>query len=569
MAKRAAGVKHSRNDGVDRLSSEAPRMSRRREGIVLLAIVVAFSSLTAVPYLVAALRAPDSAHFTGLIFNPYDQSWYLTTQRSAAERLERANRSTTEVNAPALVAPIYPAVGLIKRLTGWPDVVAYHLPRLLAALALPLLTWAFFRLCLAPMWRLTLLATVVSLFSVGAGSLLEGLPSPIVAAATDSAVTESNVLLSTIIYPHFAVAQAGLLLLFIALLLAMKGRWQVAIPVSAAGALTVSMSHTFMVVPFFGCGAVIVGTLLARSKVRRLAFSSALPGLAPLATAALVAGPFLIKLRNESARFTELEGASFPRTPSGPWWSWLLGYGALVPLALLGLIVLAKRRPATDALLLIVWLAVQVPLIWLLPPFERRYSEGLVFPLVGLASVGLVRVSSRFGASPNVVTAFVVGALAFGATVASVRIGFTGFYLDDDRRAVAATLGRDDIVLAGNELSWILPAQSSATAYLGRDAETVANTAKLMERAQFVARPNSLAAIEWLEERGINTLVVELGDRSFDPGSLAPPCYQLEVARGRERIYSVKPQCRTAPGGPRSDGGPPITRPDLPDLVTS
>ena len=541
----------------------------RREGAVLLAVVVAFLTLTAVPYLLAAVRSPDSAHFTSLLYNPYDQSWYLTTQRSAAERLERANRSTTELNAPALVAPLYPAGGLITRLTGWSHMFVYHLPRVLAALALPLLAWWFFRLCLAPMWRLSILATVISLFSVGAWSLLGGVPSPVVAAAAD-AVTESNVLLSTIIYPHFAVAQAGLLLLFISLLLALRGRWRQSIPVSAAGSLGVSLTHAFMVVPFFMCTGVIVAVLLARSKVRGLGLTPVLLNIAPLATAALVAGPFLIRLRGESLRFAQLEGESFPRTPPGPWWSWLLGYGALVPLALLGVIVLARRRPVTEALLLIVWLAVQAPLVWLLPPFQRRYSEGLVFPLVGLASFGLVRISALFRASPNAVMAFVVGALAVGATVASFRIGFTGFYLDDDRRAVATRLEKVDVVLAGDEMSWILPAQSSATAYLGRDAETIANTAKLAERAQFAARPRSLAAIEWLEERGINTLVVELGDRSFDPaGGLASPCYQLTFERGQERIYRVQPQCRTAPGGPHSDGGPAISRPDVPDRVIS
>jgi hypothetical protein len=360
-------------------------------------------------------------------------------------------------------------------------------------------------------------------------------------------VPESNVLLSAITSPHIIAAQLGLLLLFVALAMALRARpWRQAVGVALSGGLVTSLGHPFLLLPFLIASGVTTVLVVTTQAWRPRRATTVRCLLAVVAGAMAISLPTLLANARLTQRYERVQGHPFPATPADAWWTWVLGFGVLLPLAAVGVAWAARRKQllSVGPLVLVAWLVCQFPLVDLESlPFQRRFAEGLLFPLAGLAGIAVSRLARmrRAARAPAIVT----GLVAALAILAVGHLSAYGQVLPDDTDAALARIRRGEVVLAGDQMSAVLPGLTSGSVYLGRQVETVAWSRKVDERARFAADPTSIRSIEWLRRTGVTTLIVDGTDPTFDPArELRPPCYEQRARLGSVTLYGFAPHCR-------------------------
>ncbi len=514
-----------------------PRPTRPRA--VLAVITLAFCLLGAMPYVVAAVRAPAGTRFAGLLYTDYDQEYYLASQRSAAEDL-RPNRFSSEPNAPGPVAPLYPLIGRVGGWTGISPIGLYHAARVAAAAALPTFIYALMALCFPQNRRRALEATALALFTTGLGNLAPDLFSwP---TGGDLVVVETTAFRSAALLPHFAVAYLGITACLIAVVTAARGtRPGRGVAWGAAGGLLLAISHTFLLLAL---GLTVAG-VAAWTGLRWLRGDGAPAPLVAVVAAGgsmlALAVPALVALRHEMARFEEIQGKPFPATPSDRWVTWLAVYALLLPFAVVGLWAWTRaRRPELGILLtalLVHFILVFAPVT----PFQRRFSEGVIIPLAALAVCGLARLPrARLPLLGMVLALAVLGAS---------RLGNEALYLPESDWQAFDRIGPGDVVLAGDRLDAAIPAFSDGTVYVARVVETMHYRDKNAVRAAFAADPASSSAFETLRAAGVNLVISDRDDPTFaiPPERFPPACFSQVATVGPLTMYRPATTCPAAP----------------------
>lgn len=505
----------------------------------LLGLVLGFCALAALPTVAAALQTPGGSRFTGLVAHPYDLTYYVASERGAATGSGRANRFTSEVDAPGPVAPLYKGLGAVERAAGLPPASLFHMPQVIAAPILVLVVWWIAGLVHPSDRSARRWSAALALFGAGAAAVTAG---GFGGRSADGAVFELTPILSLGVFPHFAVAYVGLALVWGAILCAIAGHGvRPAAAAGALGGLLLGLSHGFLLLPALVGGAVLAPVLALAGRRRDGVAVAAGTG-----AALLCAAPFLLVLSREQARFERLQGHRFPSRPSDAWWTWVVGQPILVALLVVGAVVVVRsgggRRPATWAVAL--WLSVQGALVFLpVTVFERRFSEGIVIPAALFAGAGAgwllreQRAALRWALCALLVLPSV--SLAWQAGGRSLSV-------DPAMDELARSLGASDVVLAGTDLSWKLPALSDATTYLGRTVETLHYREKRAAAQAYVADPTSPRAQRWLSGSGITAIALDARDETLpQPPAAAAACF-VEVAYG-PHLRVLRPVAGCAP----------------------
>jgi hypothetical protein len=504
----------------------------------LAAITLAFCLLGAVPYVIGAVRTPSGSRFTGLVYNDYDQEYYLASQRSAAEGL-RSNRFSSEPHAPGPVAELYPLIGRIGSWTGIPPVVLYHAARVAAGVALPTVVFVLMALCFPNDRRQALEATALAVFTTGLGTLAPDVFSW--RTGGDLVVVEATALRSATLFPHFAVAYLGITACLIAVVVAVREARPVRSAAwGAAGGLLLAVSHTFLLLPL-GVTLAVCAAWTGLRWARGRAPVAPLVAIVAAGVSILVpAIPSLLALRHEMARFESIQGKPFQSTPSDQWVSWLAVYALLLPFALLGLWAWRRvRRPGLGILLtalLVDFVLVFAPVT----PFQRRFSEGAIIPLAALAACGIAAI-------PRARLALLGTVLAMAALGAG-RLGTSARYLPRSDWQAFDRIGRSDVVLSGDRLGAAIPAFSDGTVYIARSVETMHYREKGELRAAFAADPVS-PAFDALRAAGVNLIVSDRDDPTFavPPERFPPACFPRVATLGPLTMYRPAATCPVGP----------------------
>ena len=509
----------------------------------LLGLVLGFCALTALPTVVATVRTPPSQRFTGLVTHPYDQAYYVASERGAATDATRTNRFTSELGAPGPISPLYPALGQAERALGLRPTSLFHLPQLLGAPLLVLLVWWIAGLVHSADATARRWAAILALFGAGVGSVASG---AIAERSADRSVTELSPLFSLAVMPHFTVAYLGLALVWGAILTGVVGRRaRITIPLGALGGILLAVSHGFLLLPAV-LGSAMLTIVLSATGRRREALGTGAAGAAAL----VAASPLLLTLAREQNRFEVLQGRPFPSRPADAWWTWVVAQPILLALLVMGAVVIVRsgagRRPALWAAGQ--WCGLQGAMIFLpITVFQRRFSEGIVLPAALLAGAGAAWMlrDQRWSAHLALSTLLIIP-----SALLLWQAGSSALYLDQPTTQLAASLGPDDVVLAGATLSWQLPAISAATSYLGRDVETLRHGEKRAAASRFLADPQSIASRRWLSDTGITAIVIDDRDSSMaDPAAAGATCFTQTAFSVRLRILRPIPGCTTTSPG--------------------
>lgn len=466
-------------------------MTRRAEWILAGGLAFLTVGLTIMPYLLADAAVAGKAVFGGFLIHPLDGFSYLAKMRQGFDggwsfRLPYA----AEPGEGAFAFVYLLLLGHLARLFGTPLLTLYHSARAVAALAMFLIAFGFYESVLpnrGPKW----VAFLLTLFGSGVGWL--GLPSGLF--GTDLWMPESIPFLSAYANAHFPLASACVL----------------------GGVLAISKAESSVVRRSLAClacgftlGAVLPFVMLS-SATFLIAWNAWEIGraggitdwkrvwrdhrgaLLPTGSYIAAAGPWLFydfwltRTRPALAAWNAQN-----QTPSPPPFDYLLGFGLVLLLAIIGTIV-ARPDKERRGRLLLAWVIVTAVLLYAPINVQRRLSQGIFFPLAALAALGLEGVGRRWRIfAPALV---ITMALSIPSNITVVLAGLDGVSRLEPRVVLSqAEAGAyhwaDDhippgsLVLAGEIAGNRLPAFADVRVVFGHPFET----------------PRATVEREWMEE---------------------------------------------------------------------
>lgn len=486
--------------------------------LLITALVVGLSCL---PYAYAYLVTPPDLRFTGLLLNPQDGNSYYAKmfQGARGEWLFRLP-FTSEPHEGAFIFTYYLALGHLARLTGLPIPLIYHLARAVNGFLLLLTVYGFVALLTAQATERRLIFLVVATSS-GLGWLV-GLMGYL---TVDLWVPEALTFYAILANPHFPLAMALMLVIFG---LGVGGWGQGRFPtwvraaLAGAAALLLAVVQPFCLVTVYAVLAVNLTLLAARR--RRWPRTEIGAAAAVMVTSA----PFLlydawVYTVNPALRAWSAQNL----TPSPPPWDYMLSYGIVLLLALAGT-VWALRRGRDAHLLLVVWVVVNLILLYLPIPLQRRLVLGLHLPLAMLAGLGLSRVIlPRLRTGRRAVTVGILSLctltnlfLLLGAFLAAAQQDPRLYLSANEAEALAWMrhhIPPDAVVLASPQGGLFIPAWAGQRVVYGHEFETIdAEEKKARVEAFFQGTDDAV-----LSDYAVNYVFV--GPRERALGNGAPP----------------------------------------------
>lgn len=474
----------------------------------VVALIVCVLAITALPYLYAYSSSPPNRHFVGVLLNVPDSMQYLSWMRDHRTAWLVSDRMTPEPNEPALFNLLWLIMGRLGVATGWSIPVLFQGLRLFAGTILLLVLYGvcnLFTRSRAERWT----AYLVSVAGAGLGWIwviekyargLTDLRYPL-----DVYVAEPNTLLTIMAFPHFAVASALIMAIFVCCILALGDNTLRYASIAAALGLVLTLQHAYdlVIISFVPAGA--LGLMLLRD--RRIPWR----GVATLLLIICLAAPpaiYFTVLTTQSALWRKVL-AQFANagvfTPSPPRLLIVMG----VPLILVTMAIiwdltrLSKRarnrdqvpaRPAAylaltnSDLFLWSWFGIGLLLLYIPTDFQIHMFNSWQVPVALLAARFLHRriipvlAAQRSRLARLAPILLILAVLPTSGYLLAWRFIDLGrhrapYYISQGEDAALTWLdqhtGKDAVVLSGLNLGQKVPARSDARAFVSHWAQTV------------------------------------------------------------------------------------------------
>ncbi|MCB0164043.1 MAG: hypothetical protein KDI79_07455 [Anaerolineae bacterium] len=451
---------------------------------------VAVLVLSCLPFLVVWQSTPPDWQFTGVLVNPLDGHSYLAKiEQGAAGQWLFHLTYTPETHPGAFIFTFYLALGHVARMTGLPNVIVFHLARLLAGLLLLLTVFRFVAHVTPHPGERRLAFGLIGLASgFGWLGILFG------AFPIDLWVPEAFVHYSLYANPHFPLGMALMLFILIEVIWPPSPDSFMTAPILRP---TIAALLLAIVLPF----ALIIDwvILIAFMGWRLLIDRSRLPWTQIWPTLGVIGGGLPIILYQYWVSTTNpiLAGWSAQNiTTAPPILDVIIGFGVIVILAvgrMLGM-VRGRGQPQTEGEW-VVWLWAVSSFILLYAPLalQRRFITGLHIPLSILAAIGLARwmADKQFKIRSQrliIIISIVVISLLGTLFVWSLPM-IAGLQPPDESPTTALLFIRNDevaafdwlrahaqpdaVILASPRIGMFIPGQTGARAFYGHPFETI------------------------------------------------------------------------------------------------
>ncbi|NIV38402.1 MAG: hypothetical protein GWN58_55990 [Anaerolineae bacterium] len=534
--------------GIPAAAPDAARLDRQ-EIVWLLVAILSILLVIQVPYLLAFLSAPPDLAFSGALFYLHDSNSYLAAIRQGIEgNWLFYDLYTPEPHQPGPLHLIYTTWGRIGAAAGTSPAVTFDLARLMHGLILLAALYWFLTLCL-PQRDQRRAAFLLLAFTSGLGWLL--LPFGEISVLGDRApdfwMPEVSTFLTLFIFPHFAAATSLMVLAFGGLLLAFRhGRLAPALG-AALAAFLLAWIHPFLLVPVYGvAGSYLVWQAIRCREVPWRSAGWLALCVAPSALAVAYLQFVVIAPNPVFQGWMDQNAQASPNLLA-----YLVGFGLLVPLALIGAIQVLRGRFGLDPFPLF-WVGVGLLLVYTPFAVQRRFAEGLQIPLVVLAVLGWqgFRLSLQGRPLPRVLltTLLVVGLvtstmLNWASAVTRAAGRDPSVFISRYEAGAMEWLGEhsawSDTVLASYESGSYIPAWAGNRVVIGHGAETI----KLEEkdravRSFFQDSTSPQVRNEIIQQYGVRYLYHSPNERflgDYDPG--ADPVWEPVFANEEVTVY--------------------------------
>ncbi|KPK89362.1 MAG: hypothetical protein AMJ88_17720 [Anaerolineae bacterium SM23_ 63] len=351
-------------------------------GVSLAVVIVAL-----VPYLLAD-RLAHPGIFSGFLINPIDGFSYLAKMRQGVEGSWSFHLPYSSEPGPgAFIFTFYLFLGNVARWLNIPLLSVYYVARFVAGFAMFSLGYFFYDQVFEEKY-LKWIATLLTMVGSGLGWLAV----PFGIQASDLSIPESIPFLTAYSNAHFPLAAA--VMLGAALSVFKKGRTKlrvvaalscgillgIVLPFSMVS-LTVSLGVWLIWEGFHG-GWNGLTAFIRKQRTHLIPYLALIIGALPW----LVYDLWIARFHPS---FSVWNAQNI--TPSPPFVDYVIGYGLILVLAILGLVRIGSRGQSRDRLF-ISWVLSNIILLYMPFNFQRRLTLGLFFPLAGLAALGLERI---------------------------------------------------------------------------------------------------------------------------------------------------------------------------------
>jgi hypothetical protein len=502
-------------EGIPQSEAESvPSTMSKNEWRWALLWAAAIVGLSSLPYLLAWQLAPEDVQYTGLLINHFDgASYYAKMQQGMRGDWLFHLAFTPEPHNGSFIFTFYLALGNLARVLRLPIPLTYHLARALAGLFLLSVAYRF----VASFFR-RVPARRAAFLLLGLSAGLGWLFGPLGIITADLWVVEGFTFLSIFANPHFPLAIGMMLLTFLLVLETSPlsreedNRRFGNLPTRRlAGAFILGLLLA-VIQPFaipIVLAVLVVYLAILTWHNRRLPWSEiVITGAAAASAAPIMLYDLYVYRTNPALAAWSAQNL----TPSLPPWSYVLGYGLVLLLALIGIWVAADRRNPTD-LFLLAWTGTVVILLYVPFALQRRFITGLHVPLSLLAAIALeqvilprVRPGWR-GLAMGLIIGFaaLTNLLVPVVSVAGVAQGQPPLVMSQDEADASAWLRENtkwtDTVLAPASAGEFIPAWAGNRVVYGHPFETIEAEAKRAEVDLFFSQQATAPARHALLER--------------------------------------------------------------------
>ncbi len=463
------------------------RVANGRDRSTVAGIALLVIALTTLPYLYAQFAVGSQHQFTGFLLNPIDgQSYLAKMMQGRAGHWRFTLPYTAEPGPGAYLFLFYLALGRISGILNFPNILTFHLVRVLATALMLAALFKFYRFNLpegAP-YRLAF-----ALSALGSG--LGWMTIPFGGFTSDFWVAEAYPFLSAYSNPHFPLGLALLLwiltplehtrlriirMFLLGLLLALILPFGLA----AAGAILVLQTARWLWWELPGSEAVTdrqrsVAAMLGHSGVP----DSVLQPLAALGGGAIVLlyDWWIVRI-DPNLRIWNSQNL----TPAPDPVDLIISFFPALPLAALATARLIQKR-IDRAFVLNAWLLITPLLVYLPFNLQRRLLVGYFVPAAGLAVTGIWMLTrQRRSLQGPLYIALVVLSLPTNLLILfsagfGVQTRDPLLFLDRSEAAALEWISRHtdpaDLILASPEMGLFIPAYSGRRVLYGHPFETV------------------------------------------------------------------------------------------------
>lgn len=444
---------------------------------VVAALIVAAST---VPYLAGYLVQTPQMRFGGAVLGRTDYHSHLAKMWQGYRGGWRYRLLfTPEDHEGAYVQMLYVALGHLARLTRLGLPFTYQLARMALGFLMLLSVYRFVAHFVASV-RIRRVAFLLATVASGLGWIKE-----LIARTPPDGVSpmsfwliDAYTYLSLLTFPHFCLAVALLLGVYLLLLRRPEGPSLKEGALATVGSLGLGLIHPYMLL--VADSVPILHWALEGSGARRF-----WRGLRAVAAMGVLQAPLLMYVLWLTRTQPVFAGWSVQNvTLSPPLSIYLWGHGPLLVLGLIG-VVAGDTGGERDQAFLLLWIGFVVALVYMPWNLQRRFLEGVQVPLGLLAALGLVHIAGRLRSARlrGLASAAVVGMTAIsniymttGLTLGAAS-RHPGLFWSHEVLTAVDWLGENaswnQTVLAGPETGSLIPARIGHRVVLGHGIETV------------------------------------------------------------------------------------------------
>lgn len=503
--------------------------------LIIIAISAFVIFLNNLPLVFGLLNQKNNLVFLGRRnINSQDLYTYVSFIEQAKDgRWLFENLYMSEDQQPRLLRPSYIAIGKAAWLFNLPPIWAYHLARIVLMIVFMAVLYSFLKLFFEnQFWRIA--AYVLTLTSSGFGLFF----GKWAAGSADLWIPEAITFLSLAEAPHFILAQ---ILMISGFGLFIKGyfRW------AAFAFFALTFEHPFnlgvvgltliLTTSWLTLRNESVGELTARSLARRPL--ARLRGLLIILGSSAAGVVYQIYEINQNHVLQSWAAQNKLDSPDPL--HWLLGYGAIIFLALIGAEKFLKENKPGQ-ILIASWVATSAVLLYSPIFFQRRFSEGLHIPLSILATFGILAIISFLSkfVLPQIrqlfgkflLTALILF-LAAGSIwqitndvriIASDSPSYYYYHLHQGEMQALAWLrtktAGQDTILANWFYGNLIPGLTGRKVYVGHRVQTPYFDEKIEKINNFLLNKNSTQAHDFLKSNGITYIFLGKNDTMLQYG---------------------------------------------------
>lgn len=526
--------------------------------VVITVLVLIFSNI----YVFYGLFAPKEGltYLGRRVINSQDTYTYVAFIEQAKQgRILFENLYTTEPQTESLIRPSYYLLGRVASALDISSIAAYHLGRIIFSVAFCFVLYLFLGIFFKT-YKRRLLAYTIIIATTGLGFLVGSLWSQV----SDAWIPESNTFLSLQEAPHFILSQMLMLLTFLFIL---KG-WSLAgvnnkakrriiyFILSFVSLFLLTFEHPYDLLLCTGAILLSVIYIGLFQKINKRVFVISALGISAVCLLGLLY-QYTETLRNPILN----NWAAQSKSPNPI--DYILGYGVLIPFAVIGL-ERYLNKPKFSQILIVSWVGVTSILLYSPVFFQRRLSEGFHIPLGILGAEGLIIVAvfvSRLFIPKvrkmvsyvfvGIVVIFMCIGTVLGVqqdveTVKKDTIGAYYYYmLNDEIKAMdylKHKTGEKDTVLSNWFYGNVIPGITGRRVYIGHKAQTNQFENKIATINKFLLNKNADEAYRFLTDNNITYLYLGGNDSILTYGfKPEKKPYLIKIYdEGQARIYKVR-----------------------------